>query len=70
MNKLLSIEQFARKIGMHPGTVRRWMVERRYGAGEGFQKVGRLWRIDFGKFVRATNEATARDHDFQPAASA
>jgi excisionase family DNA binding protein len=52
MESLLSIEESAEKLGLHPETLRKWLREKRIGG----VKVGRNWRLresDLSAFIAA-----------------
>ena len=52
MESLLSIEESAEKLGLHPETLRKWLREKRISG----VKVGRKWKLqeaDLRAFVAA-----------------
>jgi excisionase family DNA binding protein len=57
MESLLSVEEGAQKLGLHPVTLRKWLREKRISG----VKVGRKWKLresDLRAFV-AANATTA-----------
>lgn len=60
MDNLLSVEDAAEKLGLHPETLRRWLRAKRIGG----VRVGRKWKLresDIQRFVAAN--ATPADFE-------